>query len=117
MRGGRILALLDLLISWLRPAAPMPIRSPRWPALRAAHLKLYPACTVCGATANVVPHHIVPVHIDASRELLAENLLTLCEGQPVNCHLLFGHLGNFRSWNQTVVYDASTWRDKIKGRP
>jgi 5-methylcytosine-specific restriction enzyme A len=35
----------------------------------------------------------------------------------VNCHLLVGHLGSFKSVNLTVREDAKAWNAKIAGRP
>jgi hypothetical protein len=94
-------------------------RSPKWPAVRAAHLLAHPACEACGERREKVlnVHHIVPFHVDASKELDPANLITLCEGESVNCHLLFGHLKNWRSWNVDVRKDAAEWRAKIKSRP
>lgn len=94
-------------------------RSPKWPAVRAEHLRAHPECEACGESRvrflNV--HHIVPFHVDPTKELDPENLITLCEGETVNCHLLFGHLRNWRSWNADVRKDAAEWRAKIKNRP
>jgi len=62
----------------------------------------------------VVPHHVVPVHIDPSRELDPENLVTLCEGPSFNCHLFFGHLRNWSSFNPDIRKDAEEWRKKLR---
>lgn len=56
-------------------------RSPEWRKLRKKHLKIYPACSVCGSTKNVVPHHIIPFNQDPSKELDPENLISLCENK------------------------------------
>ena len=111
----RLLQLLGLAPEY----GPLPLvaRSPKWPALRDAHLRRFPACAVCGSRVSVVPHHIIPVHLDSSQELDPENLLSLCEGATVNCHLLFGHCRSWSSYNPNVVFDAATWREKIRGRP
>lgn len=94
-------------------------RSSKWPAVRAEHLRAHPACEACGErrTKVLAVHHIVPFHVDPMKELDPENLITLCEGESVNCHLLFGHLRNWRSWNVDVRKDAAEWRAKIKSRP
>jgi 5-methylcytosine-specific restriction enzyme A len=94
-------------------------RSSKWPEVRASHLKSHPECEACGERRAkfLAVHHIVPFHVDASKELAPENLITLCEGESVNCHLLFGHLRNWRSWNVDVRKDAAEWRAKIKNRP
>jgi hypothetical protein len=114
--------LLEYLLSLTSPApagGPLPLvqRSSKWPAVRDAHLKRFPTCAVCGSRANVTAHHLEPVHLCPSRELDAQNLLTLCEGPPCNDHLRYGHLGHWVSWNPNAVFDAATWRAKIKSRP
>ena len=52
-------------------------------------------------------------------ELDPANLIVLCENwkDGVCCHLLFGHLGSFKSFNVDVVADAKLWHDKITNRP
>lgn len=94
-------------------------RSSRWPSVRRAHLKKNPACAVCGSKKNLEVHHKMPFHLDPGLELNPDNLITLCEskGDGVNCHLLFGHLGSFKSFNQTVEQDAKDWNTKLGGRP
>ena len=92
-------------------------RSPRWPSLRAGWLSDNPRCAVCGSTSDCVPHHIVPVHVNPYLELDRANLITLCEGKEVNCHLLFGHLRYWSSWNPSVAADSAEWRRKMVKRP
>ena len=101
------------------PTAPPETRSPKWPAVRAAHLKAHPTCEACGEgnTKILNVHHVVPFHIDPTKELDEANLITLCEGSVVNCHLHFGHLRNWKSWNVDVRKDAAEWLKKIKNRP
>lgn len=91
-------------------------RSPEWKRLREDHLRRNPRCAVCGNSKNVVPHHIVPFHIDASKELDPLNLISLCEGDTFNCHLFFGHLRNWTRHNSDVVNDAKMWNEKISRR-
>jgi hypothetical protein len=94
-------------------------RSSKWPAAREAHLQANPACEACGEKRRrlLAVHHVVPFQVDATKELDPDNLITLCEGDAVNCHLLFGHLKNWHSWNVSVRQDAAEWREKIKARP
>lgn len=94
-------------------------RSPHWGTVRKAHLSDHPTCAVCGGSGKLEVHHIQPFHLDPSKELDPENLITLCESGAggVNCHLHFGHLGNFKSWNTSVPLDAPQWFKKIKERP
>ena len=94
-------------------------RSPHWPAVRRAYLKKNPKCAVCGGTKKLEVHHKRPFHEDPDGELIESNLITLCENKSdgVNCHLLFGHLGNFKSYNPNVETDAVEWARKIRARP
>jgi hypothetical protein len=89
-------------------------RSSEWPKVRDEHLKIQPCCQVCGVTDKLNVHHIMPFHMDNSLELNPDNLITLCEClcHGVNCHLWFGHLGNFKKVNPSVVEDTKTWKDK-----
>lgn len=93
-------------------------RSSEWPQVQKAHLKIQPTCQICGGIAKLNVHHIRPFHLHPELELDPTNLITLCEGKKfVNCHLCFGHLGNFKSFNENVVEDAQIWYNKIKDRP
>jgi hypothetical protein len=92
-------------------------RSNLWRAARKAYLGSNPECAVCGRKKNLVPHHIIPVKIDPSKELDSDNLITLCEGPSFNCHLFFGHLRDWRKFNPDVRKDAAEWRKKISNVP
>ncbi len=94
-------------------------RSGHWPTVRKHHLERHPVCEVCGGSAKLEVHHIRPFHLHPDLELSPANLVTLCEANKdgVNCHLLFGHLGNFKSFNVAVLADAAQWSEKIKARP
>ena len=85
-------------------------RSPRWPTVRAAHLRAHPTCAACGARDELEVHHVVPYHVDPSRELDPTNLLTLC-GDP--CHLVHGHLMSWKRWNASVVADAAAYLARL----
>ena len=91
-------------------------RSPQWFSLRKWFLE-GKICAVCGKTDRLEAHHIEPFHINPSRELDPKNLIALCEGmKSVNCHLWFGHLGDYRGCNPDVVSDASVWNKKMGER-
>ena len=94
-------------------------RSSKWPAVRKAFLKNYPVCAVCGGKLKVEVHHIRPFHLHPQLELDPKNFITLCENKKdgINCHLSFGHLGSFKSYNVNVKRDAKLWNKKIKNRP
>ena len=40
--------------------AGLPARSPRWPAVRGAHLKRNPTCAACGTKDKLEVHHVRP---------------------------------------------------------
>jgi 5-methylcytosine-specific restriction enzyme A len=95
-------------------------RSDRWPTIRKHFLAKNPACVICGATKGKIEvHHIKPFHLHPQLELEPSNFITLCENMKdgVSCHLLFGHLGNFKSFNVNVKNDAKAWSKKISKRP
>ena len=96
-----------------------PRRSSQWPTVRKTHLSTHGTCAVCNGTTNLEVHHIKPFHVDPTLELAPSNLITLCEAgkDGINCHLLIGHLGNFKSVNLDVVADAAIWNTKISNRP
>jgi 5-methylcytosine-specific restriction protein A len=89
-------------------------RSPKWTKVRKNHIDNYPNCIACGSDKKQEVHHIKPVHLFPDLELDPSNLVTLC-ADP--CHLLFGHLMNFKSWNREVIEDCSVYYNKIKNRP
>jgi 5-methylcytosine-specific restriction endonuclease McrA len=89
-------------------------RSPKWSTVRKNHIKNNPYCIACGATTKLEVHHKIPVHISPELELDPENLVTLC-ADP--CHLMFGHLKNFKSYNEEVVEDCYVYNNKVKNRP
>lgn len=92
-------------------------RSGMWRKVREEHLRNNPECAVCGRRKNLVPHHVVPVHVDPSLELEPHNLITLCEGPSFNCHLFFGHLRDWSSFNPEVRKDAEAWRRRLESKP
>lgn len=94
-------------------------RSDKWPTARKDYLKDHPNCAVCGGDKKLEVHHKRPFHIHPELELDPNNFITLCENDKngVNCHLLVGHLGNFKSVNLSVETDAAEWKKKIINRP
>ncbi len=88
-------------------------RSPKWPRVRKNFLKEHPKCAVCERRHNLQVHHIIPVHIKPDLELDPNNLITLCG----RCHLLFGHLNNWKHYNypkEVFLHDVNYWNKKIK---
>lgn len=94
-------------------------RSSHWPTVRKHYLGMHPVCAVCGGSEKLEVHHVRPFHIHPDLELDPGNLITLCESNHggVNCHLAFGHLSNFKSWNESVRDDAAAWSVKLATRP
>ena len=90
------------------------VRSPKWGSVRKEHLKDNPVCAACGRSKKLEVHHIVPVHMDPNRELDPSNLVTLCDDP---CHIVFGHLMNYKSWNKDVIEDCSVYLNKVKNKP
>lgn len=90
------------------------IRSPKWSSVRKEHIKNNPYCIACGSKEKLEVHHKIPVHLNPDLELDPSNLVTLCSDP---CHLIFGHLKNFKSYNKNVVEDCQVYINKIKNRP
>lgn len=90
-------------------------RSSQWRKVRKAHLETNPECFICGSKHALEVHHIIPFNLAPDKELDPENLMTLCENKKygINCHLLVGHLGNYRKINPNVFIDATTWKLKL----
>ena len=88
-------------------------RSDDWPRMRKMFLSVHPNCFVCGERKKVVVHHILPYHLFPSLENDPTNFMTLCDEH----HLMFGHLNDFKSYNENAIKDAKEWYDKIKDRP
>lgn len=88
-------------------------RSPKWYIVRHKHLLKQNFCQACGTKRRLQVHHIVPFSVDASKELDENNLITLCK----SCHLVFGHLMDWRSWNTEVVNDSMVYYNKILNKP
>lgn len=101
--------LIDFIESMAESdAGPSVKRSSKWPKFMKGLIDAHPYCSCCGNTnrADLVAHHRCPVWLDPSKELDEENIIVLCERSNkvsgMNCHLLVGHLGNFRLWNPRV---------------
>lgn len=90
-------------------------RSSHWPKIREEHLLKEPCCQICGGIKQLSVHHIKPYHLDPLKELDLDNLITLCEYR--NCHLTFGHLFYWESYNVNIREDAAFWAMKVKKRP
>lgn len=93
-------------------------RSRKWPDVRRQHLDKHPTCEVCNGNTSLEVHHKEPFHVRPDLELDLKNLITLCSAKKngVDCHLVYGHLGDYRSINKDVVVDSAVWNRKFKNR-
>ena len=89
-------------------------RSSKWPAVRKQHLLVSPTCQACGARTYLEVHHVRPFHLYPELELDQENLITLCASP---CHLIWGHLGDFKAYNPVVREDVRLYLKKRQLRP
>lgn len=89
-----------------------PPRSSEWPELEKKHLKEQPICQWCHGAINLQVHHIEPFHLHPELELDPNNLITLCETKPLNCHLIHGHLGSWKKFNIDIVKQCIEKYDK-----
>lgn len=92
-------------------------RSSKWPKVRKEHLSKFPTCAVCGGNKMLEVHHKLSFIEHPELELDPDNLITLCESKSkggLNCHLVFGHLTNYKKINPNVVDDAKIWNEKLK---
>lgn len=101
------------MLNWIKNKLTDYSRSPRWSSVRKEHLIHEPLCRACNRKKDLEVHHIIPYHINPEEELNPSNLITLCS----NCHLLFGHLMDYKSWNENVREDCNNFSSKIKNRP
>ena len=92
-------------------------RSPEWREVRGLFIIENPTCFICESTSKLTVHHLIPFHLAPDLELDPDNFMTLCQNKKygINCHLLVGHLGNFRKINVNCIEDARIWHEKIKG--
>ncbi len=95
-------------------ARPGTRRSSKWRRVRDEFLK-GKRCAACGGRRSLVAHHIIPFHLAPDLELDTTNLLPLCEAKRygINCHLLLGHVGNWRRANPFVEAEAAYWAAKL----
>jgi len=112
-KAAPFICVYIIMINWLKRRITDYSRSPQWSSVRNEHIKNQPICQACLRKKDLEVHHIIPYHIDPNQELNPQNLITLCS----DCHLLFGHLMDYKSWNENVVKDCETFSSKVKSRP
>lgn len=94
-------------------------RSSEWPKVRDQWLKDNPTCAACGGKEKLEVHHKYPFAWPngAALELDPNNFITLCEKPGHDCHLMVGHLGDWKSRNSQVCEDSANLLKKIQCRP
>jgi len=107
--------MIDRILAWFNifPTFGGVSRSSRWGYVRQGYIALYPTCAVCGTKKDIEIHHQRPYHLHPELELDSKNLISLCRRD----HLLFGHLGNFKSFDAEIKVNARIMNDRIKSRP
>ncbi len=88
-------------------------RSSGWAKVRKERIGRDGGCRCCGKKKLLQVHHIRPFHIRPELELDIDNTITLCG----RCHLLIGHLDNWKSYNNHLAHDVKIISGRIKGRP
>lgn len=91
-------------------------RSPHWGKFKKAYFKKYgKACEVCGRKSFVQLHHVIPFHVRPDLELMEWNVVGLCEPphKVRKCHLIYGHLGDWRWFDPDVKEVAASVKKKI----
>ncbi len=82
-------------------------RSSQWKNIRNEYVKYYSVCQFCFKPVEVV-HHIQPFHLYRTLELDWNNLVSLCN----DCHLKYGHFGDYRSFNPLLKLDILLYQYK-----
>lgn len=70
-----------------------------------------PSCAFCGRTSKVDVHHKVPVSVCPERASDDTNMITLC--RKPQCHLVVGHLGNFKKYNSKIEEVCGVMKNDI----
>jgi len=114
-----MIRVMEYLVDRMTGKAPKGAkRSKDWPAFRKAQIAKQPYCSVCKRTERLQLHHLTPFHVAPELELSPENTVVLCARSKVlNCHLVYGHLGDFKRINPFVMADIAEWSAKLDRTP
>lgn len=77
-------------------------RSKEWNKFRINIVKQHPFCAYCKNIKSLQVHHIKPFHLWPEFELNENNVIVLCEEKDINCHLKYGHLGDWTKYNPLI---------------
>jgi len=83
-------------------------RSPKWESWLKAFLR-GKSCIACGAKDGLTGHHVIPFHVDPSKELDPTNVVPICSDR---CHIVFGHFNDFQLENPGVREDCAAYLAK-----
>jgi 5-methylcytosine-specific restriction enzyme A len=88
-------------------------RSPLWRQVRNDFVKTHNHCEICGSFKDLEVHHIRPFHLAPELELDPSNLITLCKSKKwgIDCHLIFGHAGNYYWENKSIKEDVEVVKE------
>ncbi|HAS17425.1 MAG TPA: hypothetical protein DCR39_05940 [Nitrospiraceae bacterium] len=101
------------MAGYIRELYKLVSRSSGWTSVRSARIKLDRGqCRACGRKVNLQVHHIKSFHMFPAMELDIRNTITLCG----RCHILIGHLDNWKSCNTEVIHDSHKLRWRIIAR-
>jgi len=84
-------------------------RASGWHDVRLKFVQENPFCKICEKTECLHVHHKKPFHLWPELELSLDNLMVLC----INCHLMWGHLLDWKSYNEQIDKDVA----RIAQRP
>lgn len=87
-------------------------RASGWQDVRLKVVKEHPYCSICNKTEGLHVHHKKPFHLWPELELSLDNLMVLC----VNCHLMWGHLLDWKSYNEQIDKDIIRIAQRPYGR-
>ncbi len=62
-------------------------------------------------------HHRLPFHKFPHLEMVPSNWRMLCEFHSCNCHFIWGHLLDWKSWNENIDIDLAVFLARITTRP
>jgi hypothetical protein len=86
-------------------------RSSKWSKVRKEFLasKWNGSCAACKRDTGLEVHHIIPFDLRPDLELSQSNLITLCK----YCHFIFGHFGDYITYNLNVRDDTKWYHVKL----
>ena len=98
---------LDNLFEWMLYQEEVEtFRSGMWRNLREDFIRQNDECAICGGKKKLQVHHFYDVSNYPELELKWSNLVTLCVKSKyhkgLNCHLVFGHKGNWADCNYNL---------------